>query len=131
MDCLDAVTRYFDAWNDHDPHGIVRAFAAGGTYGDSTTPAISGDAIGAYAARLWSAFPDLSFEVVSIAEAGAVRTVAEWVMRGTNTGPFQGLPPTGRPIVLSGVDVIEIGADGITAVRAYFDTRAIPEHLGL
>ena len=52
-------------------------------------------------------------------------------MKGTNTGAFQGLPATGRPISLPGVDVIEIGADGIKAVKGYFDTRAIPDQLGL
>jgi hypothetical protein len=42
---------------------------------DPTTGEIWGDAIGASAKRLWSAFPDLSFEIVSIAEAGASRVV--------------------------------------------------------
>ncbi len=131
MTGLDAARRYLDAWNAHDTHAIVRTFATGGTYSDPTTAGISGDAIGAYATRLWSAFPDLSFEVVSLAEAGAGRVVAEWVMRGTNTGAFQGLPATGRPVSLPGIDVIDVGADGIEAVTGYFDTRAIPEQLGL
>jgi heme-degrading monooxygenase HmoA len=68
---------------------------------------------------------------VSMAEAGAGRVVLEWLMKGTNTGAFQGLPPTGRSISLAGVDVIEIGADGIKSVKGYFDTRAVPEQLGL
>lgn len=131
MTALEAAHRYLDAWNARDAHAIVATFAVGGTYADPTTPAIAGDAIGAYAARLWSAFPDLSFDVVSLAEAGAGRVVAEWVMRGTNTGPFMGLPPTGRAISLPGVDVIDAGADGVTSVKGYFDTRAIPEQLGL
>jgi heme-degrading monooxygenase HmoA len=52
-------------------------------------------------------------------------------MKGTNAGSFQGLPPTGRAISLPGVDVIEIGTDGIQSVKGYFDTRVIPEQLGL
>ena len=47
-------------------------------------------------ASLWQAFPDLSFEIVSQAETGGGRLAAEWLMRGTNTGSFRGLPPTGR-----------------------------------
>jgi steroid delta-isomerase-like uncharacterized protein len=131
MTCLDTARRYLDAWNAHDKDAIVRTFAADGTYGDPTTADISGDAIGAYATRLWSAFPDLSFDIGSVAEAGAGRVVAEWVMRGTNTGALQGLPATGRPISLPGVDVIDVGADGIESVRGYFDTRVIPDQLGL
>jgi steroid delta-isomerase-like uncharacterized protein len=131
MTSLDIAKRYLDAWNAHDADAIVKTFAANGTYRDPTTGEISGDAIAGNAKRLWSAFPDLSFEVVSIAEAGAGRVVAEWIMKGTNSEAFQGLPATGRAISLPGVDVIEIGVDGIKAVKGYFDTRAVPDQLGL
>jgi steroid delta-isomerase-like uncharacterized protein len=131
MDYLDTAKRYLDAWNTHDADAILKTFAAAGTYSDPTTGEIWGDAIGANAKRLWSAFPDLSFEIVSIAEADASRVVVEWIMKGTNTESFQGLPPTGRSVSLPGVDVIEIGGDGIKAVKGYFDTRAVPDQLGL
>lgn len=120
-----------DAWNAHDADAIVETFANDGTYCDPTTGEIPGDAIGTYAQRLWNAFPDLCFEIVSLAAAGSGRVVAEWMMKGTNTGAFQGLPPTGRSISLSGVDVVEIGPDGIKTVNGYFDTRAVPDQLGL
>lgn len=131
MTHVDIAKQYLDAWNAHDADAIVKTFAADGTYCDPSTGEISGEAIGANAKRLWSAFPDLSFEIASLAEAGAGRVVAEWMMKGTNTGAFQGLTPTGHAISLPGVDVIEIGEDGIKAVKGYFDTRAIPDQLGL
>lgn len=131
MTSLDIARRYLDAWNAHDAHAIVGSFADGGTYRDPTTGPIAGEDIGAYAGRLWSAFPDLSFEIVSLVEAGAGRVVAEWIMKGTNTEVFQGLPPTGRGVRIPGVDVIEVGADGIRSVKGYFDSRAVPEQLGL
>jgi steroid delta-isomerase-like uncharacterized protein len=128
---LNTAEQYLDAWNAHDADAIVRAFACGGTYSDPTTGEISGDAIGANAKCLWETFPDLRFEIVSLSEAGAGRVVAEWLMKGTNTGAFQGLPPTGRAVSLRGIDVFEIGPGGIEALRGYFDTRAVPEQLGL
>ncbi len=131
MTLLEIANKYLNAWNAHDSDAIVQTFSPSGTYYDPTTSEISGDAIGAYAKRLWSVFPDLSFEIVSIAESGVGRVVAEWMMKGTNTGEFQGLPPTGRSISLPGVDVIEIGADGIKSVKGYFDSRAVPDQLGL
>jgi len=131
MTLLDVARQYLDAWNARDAEAIVGTFADAGTYCDPTTGEIAGDAIGANAERLWSAFPDLSFGVVSIAEAGAGKVVAEWIMKGTNTGPFQGLPASGRTISLPGIDVFEIGEDGIHAVKGYFDTRVIPDQLGL
>jgi steroid delta-isomerase-like uncharacterized protein len=131
MTDLDIAKKYFDAWNTHDADAIVKTFADNGTYCDPTTGEISGDAISAIAKRLWDVFPDLSFEIVSIAEAGAGKVVAEWIMKGTNAGAFQGLPPTGRAISLPGADVIEIKTDRIKSLKGYFDTRTIPEQLGL
>jgi len=131
MTDLDIAKKYFDAWNTHDADAIVKTFADNGTYCDPTTGEISGDAISAIAKRLWDVFPDLSFEIVSIAEAGACKVVAEWIMKGTNAGAFQGLPPTGRAISLPGADVIEIKTDRIKSLKGYFDTRTIPEQLGL
>ena len=131
MNCLGIANEYFDAWNAHDADAIVNTFAVDGTYQDPTTSEISGDDIGTNAKRLWRSFPDLSFEVVSIAETGSGRVVAERMMKGTNAGAFQGLPATGRTISLPRADFIEVGAGGIKAVKGYFDTQAIPGQLGL
>lgn len=131
MTSIDIARQYLDAWNAHDAEALMKTFAAGGTYRDPTTGEISPDAIAANAKRLWGAFPDLSFEIKTIAEACVGRVVAEWIMKGTNSGAFQGLPATGRTIALQGVDVIEVGENGIEAVRGYFDTRTLSEQLGL
>jgi steroid delta-isomerase-like uncharacterized protein len=131
MSYLDISKKYFDAWNAHDADAIVKTFADNGIYCDPTTGEISGDAIGANAKLLWSAFPDLSFEIVSLAEAGTGRVVAEWLMKGTNNGSFHGLPATEHAVSLSGIDVIEIGTDGIKTVKGYFDTKTLSEQLGL
>ena len=98
---------------------------------DPTTLALSGDAIGANAKRLWSVFPDLAFDIVNLAEAGVGRVVAEWIMKGTNTESFQGLPATGRSISLPGVDVIEIGTDGIKAVTGLLRYAGRFESIGV
>lgn len=131
MTLLDTARQYLAAWNAHDADALVRTFAEGGTYRDPTTGALTGDAIGASAKGLWSAFPDLAFDVPNVVEIGVGRVMAEWTMTGTNTGAFRGLPPTGRSISLPGVDLFDIGDDGIHAVTGYFDSRAIPEQLGL
>jgi len=113
MTCIDIGKQYLDAWNAHDADAIIKTFTSGGTYSDPATGEITGDAIGANARRLWSAFSDLSFEIVSLVEATPGRVVAEWIMKGTNTGSFHGLPATERAISLAGVDVMEVGPDGI------------------
>jgi steroid delta-isomerase-like uncharacterized protein len=128
---VDVVQRYFGAWLRHDAQGIVDAFAADGTYEDPDTPEpLRGAAIGAYAESLWQAFPDLSFENAGIQVQGQA-VAAEWVMRGTNTGPFRSLPPSGRSVCLRGADFITVEGDRIRSVRGYFDSRLIPQQLGL
>lgn len=129
---LAVAQRYFDAWNRHDADGIVATFVDGGTYTDPATAGpLSGAVIGAYAARLWASFPDLSFEVGSVVEGADGMVTAEWVMTGTNTAPWNGLPPTGASVTLPGVDVIRVVGNGIQTVRGYFDSGAVPRALGL
>jgi steroid delta-isomerase-like uncharacterized protein len=132
MRMLELADRYFDAWNRHDAAGILAALGAEGTYSDPVAGrGLTGDAVASYAKGLWEAFPDLSFELVSVAAAGADTVAAQWRMRGTNTGSFRGLPPTGRAIALDGADFVRIQGDMIRSVQGYFDSRAVPEQLGL
>ena len=132
MSVQEAARRYFDAWNARDAEAVLDSLAADGTYADPTTPGpLSGDALGSHIAGLWQAFPDLSFEIVSQAETGSGRLAAEWLMRGTNTGSFRGLPPTGKTVELAGADFISTDGSRIETVVGYFDGGAVPRQLGL
>jgi heme-degrading monooxygenase HmoA len=73
----------------------------------------------------------LLFDIRSAAQTAQDKVVAEWTMTGTNTGEFGGLPPTQRAVSLPGLDVVETGPDYIKSVTGYFDSRAVPEQLGL
>lgn len=131
MTYLDIAKRYLDAWNSHDADAIIKTFIRKGTYSDPAIVEITGNAIVAYAKQLWSAFPDLSFEIVSLSEGVAGKVIAEWTMKGTNKGPFDGWPATERIISLAGVHVMEIETDGIRSVKGYFDTKTLARQLGL
>ena len=132
MNAVALANAYFEAWNARNAAAIVATFVERGTYADPTTNGpLSGAAIGAYASGLWQAFPDLAFEIRSAAQTAASTVVAEWTMRGTNTGSFAGLPPTGRAVTLAGVDVIETDAGGLRSVTGYFDSALVPKQLGL
>ncbi len=129
---LQVFQSYADAWNRHDADAIVATFAEGGTYADPTTPGpLTGAAIGEYASGLWSAFPDLSFEMGRMMEGEGGALSAEWVMRGVNTGSMMGLPPTGRPVEVRGVDIAAVEDGKLRSVQGYFDAGAVPRALGL
>lgn len=132
MDPLAVAEQYFDAWNRTDPDAIAAVFADGGTYRDPAVPhGLDPHATAQYAAGLFAAFPDLAFTVESHAVGPDGLVMATWRMTGTNRGSFQGLPPTGREINLLGVDAIAVAGDRVQSVVGYFDTKAIPEQLGL
>jgi steroid delta-isomerase-like uncharacterized protein len=132
MSAIDVAYQYFDAWNRHDAAGVVATLAPDGTYTDPTTRGpLSGEALISYINGIVSAFPDLSFEIISAAPAGDGLVAGQWLMKGTNTGPFAGAPPTGQSVALPGADFIIIEDDKICSVQSYFDQRTFVEQLGL
>lgn len=132
MSIIDVANRYFDAWDSHDPDAIAATFADGGTYTDPGSGGeLTGKAIGEYAASLFSAFPDLSFDIVSLASTGEKSVSAQWVMKGVNSGSFAGGPPTGGSISLPGADFMTIEGEKVKSVQGYFDQRTLVEQLGL
>lgn len=128
----DAVLRYFEGWIARDADAVLASLTSDGAYQDTTTGGpISGEAYRRYMHGLWAAFPDLSFEIGAIHAAGPDRVAAEWIMTGTNLGPLNGLPPTGKPVRLEGADFFTLSGDRISTVRGYFDAVGIPRQLGL
>jgi steroid delta-isomerase-like uncharacterized protein len=131
-DALTVARAYLDAWNRRDPAAIQASFAEGGTYRDPGVPdGLTGPAIAAYADIFFAAFPDLSFEIVSAAPAGEGIVAVQWLMRGTNSGPLRGNPPTGRTIALPGADFITVADGKVRSVEGYFDQKTFLEQLGL
>lgn len=123
---------YIAGWNNHDAGAILGALGSDGTYQDPMTGGpIGGAALKGYVEALFAAFPDLSFELVSIADTGPDTMAFEWIMRGTNHGSLNGLPPTGKQIAVDGSDFIKVANGHIASVKGYFDSGAVPRQVGL
>ena len=132
MDALERCAQYFDAWNRRHADAVLATFNAEGTYCDPASGGrLRGEALKGYMVGLWSAFPDLSFEIASKGLVGENLVAAQWTMRGINTGSMMGLPPTGKSVTVTGADFILISGGKIQTVDGYFDSRAVPEQLGL
>ena len=79
------------------------------------------------------------FAAMPNAETTCLRVVAaensaavEWRMTGTFDGqPFQGVDPTGRPIDVRGLDLIEIEEGLIVSNTAYYDGMAFARQVGM
>lgn len=133
----ETIDQYYDqyvqGWNNHDPDAVMEAFADGGTVSDPATDGtLAGEEIREWVEETTAGFPDVRFDVnrrSSDSEEGLL--LVEWTMSGTHDGSFGPLPPTGRTVELSGVDVIRFSADGITSIDGYFDMGEFKQQLGL
>lgn len=132
MSHLDVVERYLNGWTLRDADAVLATLGESGTYEDpSSGGPISGETLRAYMKGLWAAFPDLSFETESVGEMGPSLFAAQWLMKGTNLGSMMGLPPTGKPVALRGADFFRMKDGLILSVTGYFDSREMPQQLGL
>jgi steroid delta-isomerase-like uncharacterized protein len=134
MSIDSALERYFDAWNSHQPELVPAALTDGGTYEDPTTGGpLTGDALTASVAGVYAGFPDVRFEVVSLAINDDDTASAQWRMIGINTGPLPGGPATGESLDLPGADFFtyDRDADKVSSVVGYFDTATMLGQLGL
>jgi steroid delta-isomerase-like uncharacterized protein len=61
-------------------------------------------------AMVRAAFPDITQTAEDMIAEGD-KVVWRWTIRGTHTGPFQRLPPTGRQVMITGINIVRI-ADG-------------------
>lgn len=133
MNAIEVVKRHFDAWNRRDVDAIVATFAEGGTY---TTPiaghGLTGEAVRRFARGIFTTFPDVSFEIVSIGDLGGGLVATQWLGRATNTGPLAGdQPSTGRPLTVPGASFFLVEGDKIRSGQVYHDRQTMDEQLGL
>jgi steroid delta-isomerase-like uncharacterized protein len=123
---------YFDAVGRRDVDGMLEHWNEDGVVDLVPIGILRGqDEIAAFFREMFAAFPDAETTVTRVA-AGQNEVAVEWRMTATFTGaPFQGIEPTGRPVELRGVDMIEI-ADGKNVTNtAYYDGMAFARGAGL
>jgi len=132
VEVSQSVRAYVDACNRGDLDAMVATFAPDGTYSDPGTPEpVPAHAFKEHMTGFFAGFPDATFETVSLHAITEGPAVWRWVIHGTNTGSYRGLPPTGHTLVLPGCDFIEVNADKIQRIDGYFDRLTILVQLGL
>jgi steroid delta-isomerase-like uncharacterized protein len=53
------------------------------------------------------AFPDARMTIEDLIAEGD-RVVWRWTIRGTHTGTFRGIPPTNKPILITGMSILRV-----------------------
>ncbi len=77
-----------------------------------------------------SAFPDLHFTIEDqIAEGD--RVVVRWTTRGTHKGELMGIPATGKPVVVTGIDIFHISSGKVVESWTNWDALGMMQQLGV
>ena len=102
------IRRWIEAFNERDLQGEADVLAPGFVAHVPDAPApldLEGlEAWREFTAPFVEAFPDLRLTIQDIAAEG--NTVAARVaFRGTHRGEFQGLPPTGKEVAFSSIEI--------------------------
>jgi predicted ester cyclase len=79
---------------------------------------------------LFEAFPDVRVSVESIGAEGD-RVWVRITMRGTQLGPYMGVPPTGKTFEATTVNEVRIENGMLTEEWGVTDTLAMMQQLGL
>jgi len=76
------------------------------------------------------AFPD-SHVVIDDLAFGGETIYRRWTITGTHTGAFQALPPTGRPILMHGVDVDRFEGGMVVEHWSFWNLAELLQQLGV
>ena len=77
-----------------------------------------------------ASFPDSRIAIDSCIAEGAT-VVTRWTLTGTHQGAFQGIPPTGRPVAIPGLEFNEVVNGVIAEHWAMFDNLALLRQIGV
>ena len=102
---LDRLHAAIDAWNGGDLEGYLQLYDEGIIlHGYSPAPMGKDEVRGFYSA-IFAAFPGSTLEVEEEIVDGD-RVALRFQQRGTHTGVFMGVPPTGRDFAMPGQTVL-------------------------
>lgn len=114
LDLIDELVAERAVWHQRLP------ISTGETRGD----------LRAWITELRRAFPDLRVEVEEVTVEGE-RVAARVRITGTHLGPLLGIPPTGRPICVEGVEILRVRDGRIVEQWGITDLQTLARQLGL
>lgn len=106
-----AIARRFldELWNRSN-FAVVDELLASDYDGHSSTVIRGPEGAVAFIPTVHAAFPDFQFKILDqIAEGDKVAT--RWKLSGTHEGAFQGAPPSGKRVEMTGITIFRV-ADG-------------------
>lgn len=126
----DIHKQFVDAWNKRDWVTFRNLLHPEYTYTPSFGQEQQGPDAGVAAAKaVLPAFSDAQTQI-NILRASGETSYGEFLTQGTQTGPFMGVPASGKKIALRRCNVIEIRDDLIYRERDYTDMMSLMVQIG-
>jgi steroid delta-isomerase-like uncharacterized protein len=123
---------YFEALGRRDVQALGECWSEDGVNDIVPVGVLRGRAeIQEFFRGLFAAVPDMETTILRVV-ADQRLAALEWRMSGTFTGePFQGIDPTGKPVSMRGLDLLEVEDGRIVANTAYYDGAEFARQVGL
>ena len=130
-DTRGLIGRYVEqVWNRADMAALEALTLPTFVYHLGGQPARDRPAFEHFIRATHEAFPDWRVEILGlIAEANGA--AVRWSGLVTHEGPFRGIPPTGRRIAVTGINVYEISEGRIAAEWEQTDSLGMLQQLGV
>ena len=125
------IRRWIEAYNDRDRQAEAELLAPEYV---AHVPGVSGPLVGLEAWTQFSgsfaeAFPDLRLTVEDIFSAGE-KVAARVAFHGTHRGEFQGMPPTGKEVAFSSIEVNRVVGGKVEEHWVELDLLGLMQQLG-
>lgn len=132
---VSLVQKYFDCCNKNDPNQLNTfdsLFASNVQFHDpaqssKTSSGVQG--LKQQETNYIKAFPNKSAKIDAIFGIED-RVVVRWTCSGTNSGPYNNMPPKNKNFKISGISIYRIANDKITEVWQNWDHFGLLEQLG-
>lgn len=119
-----------EVWTRGDERAVDALYAAQFVDHDPSPELPSGrEGVKALSRALHEAFAELAFEADLVIGEGEI-VARRWTMRGVHRGPFLGVPPTGKPVTMTGIDVLRVKDGRIVEMWHTEDVAGVLGQLG-
>ena len=130
-DAASIQLKMFKKIEEHDLDGLRALYHPDYSYTGTDGVELKDVEAGVEVARTYtSAFPDLSFEVLTQHTAGDT-AIGEFRVRGTHKEELEGIPATGREVTLEACNIVQVRDGKIVRERDYYDTAEMLKQLGV
>ena len=128
----DFAEEYAAAWSARNVQIILSFFTEDCVYEDVALGAVNTgkQELEAFLRATFAAIPDFHIEPKGTFAAGP-QAASEWVMSGTQRGPFPGIPATNKRFSVRGASIMEMEEGKIRRNTDYWSLAALLQQVGV